>query len=93
MGSTPGSPCTTVRGSIFSKWTKTTSGNESKEEQWANMGEHVEGGVHMEKYVLGRTISCQCVGESEDHRSWNLPVEGFRNHVATDVPLLGVSGR
>ena len=62
-------------------------------EQVGTMGEHVEGGVHMEKYVLGRTIYCQCVGESEEHRSWNMPVEGFRNHVATDVTLLGVSGR
>ena len=31
--------------------------------------------------------------ESEKHRSWSMPVEGFRNHVATDGSLLGESGR
>ena len=31
--------------------------------------------------------------ESEEHRSWGIPVEGFRNHVATDGCLLGVVGR
>ena len=27
------------------------------------------------------------------HRSWSMPVEEFRNHVATDGSLVGVSGR
>ena len=31
--------------------------------------------------------TCQSEGESEKHRSWNMPVECFRNRVATDVPL------
>ena len=31
--------------------------------------------------------------ESEKHKSWVIPVEGFRNYVATDGSLLGVSGR
>ena len=30
---------------------------------------------------------------SEKHKSWGIPVEGFRNHVATDGFLLGVSGK
>ena len=31
--------------------------------------------------------------ESEKHRSWCMPVDGFRDHVATDGPQLGVSGQ
>ena len=31
--------------------------------------------------------------ESEKHKSWGLPVEGFRDHVATDGSLLGTAGK
>ena len=31
--------------------------------------------------------------ESEQHRSCSMPVEGFRNHVAADGSLFGVSGK
>ena len=31
--------------------------------------------------------------ESDKHKSWRLPAEGFRDHVATDGSLLGVAGR
>ena len=31
--------------------------------------------------------------ESEKHRSWGLPVEGFKGHVATDGSLLGKTGK
>ena len=31
--------------------------------------------------------------EPEKHKSWGIPVEGFRNHVATDGSLVGVSGK
>ena len=31
--------------------------------------------------------------ESEEHKRWDIPVEGFRNRVATDGSLLGVSGK
>ena len=27
------------------------------------------------------------------HKSWGMPVEGFRSHVATDGPLLGRAGK
>ena len=27
--------------------------------------------------------------ESEKHKSWGMPAEGFKGHVATDGPLLG----
>ena len=31
--------------------------------------------------------------ESEKYKSWGLPAEGFRGHVATDGSLLGVTGK
>ena len=31
--------------------------------------------------------------ESEKHKSWSLPAEGFRNHVTIDGSLLGISGK
>ena len=31
--------------------------------------------------------------ESEKHKRWDISVEGFGNHVATDGSLLGVSGK
>ena len=31
--------------------------------------------------------------ESEKHRSWRLPAEGFKRHVATDGSLLGMAGK
>ena len=31
--------------------------------------------------------------ESEKHKSWGLPAEGFRGHVATDGSLLGIAGK
>ena len=31
--------------------------------------------------------------ESEKHRSWNMQVEGFRDHVATDGSLLEKTGK
>ena len=32
-------------------------------------------------------------GESEKHKSWGIPAEGFMGHVATDGSLLGRAGR
>ena len=31
--------------------------------------------------------------ESEKHKSWSIPVEGFEIHVATDGSLLGKAGK
>ena len=31
--------------------------------------------------------------ESEKHKSWDLPAEGFKGHVATDCSLLGMAGK
>ena len=31
--------------------------------------------------------------ESDKHKSWDMPVEGFRNHVTTDGSLLRVFGK
>ena len=31
--------------------------------------------------------------ESEKHKSWGMPVEGFKGHVATDSSLLGKAGK
>ena len=31
--------------------------------------------------------------ESEKHQSWDMQVEGFRRHVATDGSLLGTAGK
>ena len=31
--------------------------------------------------------------ESEKHKSWGLPAEGFQGHVATDGSFLGVAGK
>ena len=31
--------------------------------------------------------------ESEKHKSWGMPAEGFKGHVATDGSLLGNSGK
>ena len=31
--------------------------------------------------------------ESEKHRSWSMPAEGFKGHVATDGSLLGNAGK
>ena len=31
--------------------------------------------------------------ESEKHKSWSMPVEGFKSHVATDGSLLGKTGK
>ena len=31
--------------------------------------------------------------ESEKHKSWGMPVEGFMGHVATDGSLLGTAGK
>ena len=31
--------------------------------------------------------------ESEKHKSWGMPAEGFRGHVATDGSLLGAAGK
>ena len=30
---------------------------------------------------------------SEKHKSWGLPAEGFKGHVATDGSLLGHAGK
>ena len=30
--------------------------------------------------------------DSEKHKSWGLPAEGFKGHVATDGSLLGTAG-
>ena len=30
--------------------------------------------------------------ESEKHKSWGMPAEGFKGHVATDGSLLGTAG-
>ena len=41
--------------------------------------------------TLGGRATCQPeAGSPEKHRSWRMPVEGFRVHVATDDPLLEV---
>ena len=31
--------------------------------------------------------------ESEKHKSWSMPAEGFKGHVATDGSLLGKAGK
>ena len=31
--------------------------------------------------------------ESEKHKSWSMPAEGFKGHVATDGSLLGTAGK
>ena len=31
--------------------------------------------------------------ESKKHKSWGMPVEGFKGHVATDGSLLGTAGK
>ena len=31
--------------------------------------------------------------ESEKHKSWGMPAEGFKGHVATDGSLLGTAGK
>ena len=31
--------------------------------------------------------------ESEKHKSWSMPAEGFKGHVATDGSLLGNAGK
>ena len=31
--------------------------------------------------------------ESEKHKSWGMPAEGFKRHVATDGSLLGLTGK
>ena len=31
--------------------------------------------------------------ESEKHKSWSMPAEGFKGHVATDDSLLGTAGK
>ena len=31
--------------------------------------------------------------ESEKHKSWGMPAEGFKGHVATDGSLLGNAGK
>ena len=31
--------------------------------------------------------------ESEKHKSWGMPAEGFKGHVATDGSLLGIAGK
>ena len=31
--------------------------------------------------------------ESEKHKSWGIPAEGFKGHVATDGSLLGIVGK
>ena len=31
--------------------------------------------------------------EPEKHKSWSIPAEGFRDHVTTGGPLLGVPGK
>ena len=31
--------------------------------------------------------------ESEKHKSWSMPAEGFKGHVATDGSLLGNTGK
>ena len=31
--------------------------------------------------------------ESEKHKSWDMPAEGFNFHVATDNSLLGAAGK
>ena len=53
------------------------------------------------KGVLSRTLSVKAKEqghfsitkwESEKHRSWGIPAEGFKGHVATDGSLLGIAG-
>ena len=40
-----------------------------------------------------RTSKRYCnASESEKHKSWGIPAEGFKNHVATDGSLLGTAG-
>ena len=44
--------------------------------------------------VAGGQVTCQSEGwESKKHTSWGMLVEDFRNEVATDGSLLGVSDR
>ena len=31
--------------------------------------------------------------ESEKHKSWSIPAEGFKGHVATDGALLDITGK
>ena len=31
--------------------------------------------------------------ESEKHKSWGMPAEGFKGHAATDGPLLGTADK
>ena len=31
--------------------------------------------------------------ESEKHKSWSMPAEGFKGHIATDGSLLGTAGK
>ena len=31
--------------------------------------------------------------ESEKHKSWSVPTEGFKGHVANDGSLLGTAGK
>ena len=55
------------------------------------------------KEVLLRILSVKANGtgatsalkmlESEKHKSWGMPAEGFKGHVATDGSLLGIAGK
>ena len=52
---------------------------------------HGEGGIMSQPLGGSGHLSVR-MWESEKHRSWSMPFEGFRNHVATDGSWLGVSG-
>ena len=47
---------------------------------------HLDSGSHWTQSHL-RVQKC----ESEKHKSWSFPAEGFRDHVAADGSLLGVT--
>ena len=42
---------------------------------------------------LNRGLFSMKKWESEKHKNWGMPAEGFKGHVATDGPLLGRAGK